>query len=137
MKALPSLILCLVPALVVGCAQTKPQSSQPPETSSPASVAGAPAKKPAKADRAAQPPTLIVTPEMALTGKVAMVNLGARFVVLNFPIGRLPALEQILAVCRKGLKVGEVKVSGPQRDDNIVADITTGEAEVGDEVRDR
>jgi hypothetical protein len=40
-------------------------------------------------------------------------------------------------VYRRGLKVGEVKVTGPQRDDNIVADITAGEAAVGDEVRDR
>jgi hypothetical protein len=33
------------------------------------------------------------------------------------------------------LKVGEVKVTGPQREDNIVADLAAGEAEVGDEAR--
>jgi hypothetical protein len=49
----------------------------------------------------------------------------------------MAGIGQILTVSRDGLKVGEVKVSGPQRDDNIVADITAGEARVGDEVRDR
>jgi hypothetical protein len=35
------------------------------------------------------------------------------------------------------LKIAEVKVCGPQRDDNIVADLVSGDAEVGDEVRDQ
>jgi hypothetical protein len=35
------------------------------------------------------------------------------------------------------LKAGEVKISGPQRDNNIVADLVNGDAQVGDEVRDQ
>ena len=35
------------------------------------------------------------------------------------------------------MKVGEVKITGPERDNNIVADLVTGEAQVGSEVRDR
>jgi hypothetical protein len=85
----------------------------------------------------AQNQRLIITPETALSGKVLKVNREARFVVLNFPVGRLPAVDQRLNVYRRNLKVGEVKVTGPQREDNIVADITVGEAEAGDEVRDR
>ena len=80
---------------------------------------------------------VIVTPDRALTGKVMTVNAAGRFVVLNFPIGRLPQLDQQLNVYRLGLKVGEVKMTGPQRDDNIVGDITAGDVAVGDEVRDR
>ena len=79
--------------------------------------------------------TLIVTPENALVGKVAMVNTTARFVVLNFPLGKMAAVEQRLNLYRRGLKVGEVKVTGPQREDNIVADLVAGEAGVGDEAR--
>ncbi len=79
----------------------------------------------------------VVTPETGTTGKVMTYNDAGRFVVLNFPVGRLPALEQQLFVYRNNLKVGEVKITGPQRDDNIVADLTTGEAQVGDEVRDK
>jgi hypothetical protein len=80
---------------------------------------------------------LIVTPENALVGKVAFVNTTARFVVLNFPIGHLPAIEQRLNLYRGGLKVGEVKVTGPQYDDNVVADLLAGDSEIGDQVRDR
>ena len=80
---------------------------------------------------------VIVTAEGGLTGKVVRADQNLRFVVLNFPIGHLPALEQPFNVYRAGLKVGEVKVSGPQQDDNIVADIVAGQADAGDEVRDR
>ena len=68
-------------------------------------------------------------------GKVALVNPTARFVVLNFPFGTMATAEQRLSLYRRGLKVGEVKVTGPVRENNIVADLVAGEAEVGDEVR--
>jgi len=80
---------------------------------------------------------IIVTPENALFGKVALVNPTARFVVLNFPVGHLPVTEQHLNLYHRGLKVGEVRVTGPQQDDNIVADLVTGDASVGDDVRDK
>jgi hypothetical protein len=78
---------------------------------------------------------LIVTPESGLVGRVARVNWAGRFVVLNFPLGRMAAVEQRLNLYRRGLKVGEVRVTGPQREDNIVADLVAGEAAVGDEAR--
>jgi hypothetical protein len=78
-----------------------------------------------------------MTPETGLTGKIVKVNLGGRFVVLNFPIGHLPAQDQVLNVYHQGLKAGEIKVSGPQLEDNIVGDLTNGSAQVGDEVREQ
>jgi hypothetical protein len=78
---------------------------------------------------------LIVTPENALAGKVALVNSVGRFVVLNFPLGKMAAADQRMNLYRRGLKVGEVKVTGPAREDNIVADLVAGDAEVGDEAR--
>ena len=71
------------------------------------------------------------------SGKVVKVNATARFVVLSFPVGHLPAMEQRLNVTRRGLKVGEVKITGPQQEENIVADIVAGDAEEGDEVIDK
>jgi hypothetical protein len=94
--------------------------------------AGAPAT--ANAGKATSQ-ALIVTPENALVGKVALVNSVGRFVVLSFPFGKMAAPEQHLNLYRQGLKVGEVKVTGPAREDNIVADLVAGEAEVGDEAR--
>jgi hypothetical protein len=80
---------------------------------------------------------LIITSQPVLTGRVASFNPSGRFVVLNFPVGHLPALEQQLNLYRQGVKVGEVKVTGPQRDDHIVADVISGEAQPGDEARER
>ena len=122
MRSLVSLIL-LCALAVSGCAARK--TAEPPRAGAMAMPSGAPATT----------QTLIVTPENALVGKVAMVNTAARFVVLNFPLGKMAAVEQRLNLYRRGLKVGEVKVTGPQREDNTVADLVAGEAEVGDEVR--
>ncbi len=80
---------------------------------------------------------LIVTPLEGLNGKVSSVDLNLRFVVLTFPVGQMPAVNQQLNLYRDGLKVGIVNVSGPQRDDSIVADLIMGEAQTGDQARDR
>jgi hypothetical protein len=82
-------------------------------------------------------PPMIVTPANTLNGKVVSYNAIGRFVVLNFPVGQMPTMGQSLFLYRAGLKVAEVKITGPQRDDNIVADVVTGEAQVGDDARDQ
>lgn len=69
-------------------------------------------------------------------GKVIAANPQLRFVVMDFPLRRRPALEQRLNVYREGQKVGEVKVSGPAIDTTIAGDVMVGEARVGDEVRE-
>jgi hypothetical protein len=81
--------------------------------------------------------TMIITPDTSLAAKVVSYNPTGRFVVLSFPDGQMPTMGQTLFLYREGLKTGEVKISGPQRDNNIVADVTTGDAQVGDEVRDQ
>lgn len=79
----------------------------------------------------------IVTPSNALGGKVVAFNEAGRFVVLNFAASQMPRRDQTLFLYRAGLKVAEIKITGPQNDDNTVADIVTGEAQMGDEVREQ
>jgi hypothetical protein len=79
----------------------------------------------------------IVTPDNSLAGKVVSYNSVGRFVVLGFPVGPMPKMDQTLFLYRAGLKVAEIKITGPQRDNNTVADLVSGEAQVGDEVRDQ
>ena len=79
---------------------------------------------------------LIVTPTTTLVGKVARVNSASRYVVLSFAVGRLPAMGQVMFLYRRGLKVAEIKVNGPQQEENVVADLVAGEADVGDEARE-
>jgi hypothetical protein len=133
-------IVTLIPALALlllaaGCAQ--PKATYPPDSYAPRpSIATTPS--PGASTSASASVTnrnLIITLDPSATGKVARVNPSDRFVVLNFPLGHMPSLEQRLSLYRKGLKIGEVKITGPQQDDNMVADLVTGEADVGDEVR--
>lgn len=119
-------VLVLTGLLAIsGCSGKKPAA---PKTAS-AAHSGSPA--------AAHQPKLIVTPDDALVGKVSLVNTDGRFVVLTFPIGRMPTADQRLNVYRQGLKTGELKVSSDRLDVNVLADIVTGDAKMGDEVRDK
>ena len=77
----------------------------------------------------------IVTPDVSIAAKVVSVNAVGQFVVLDFPNGNLPKLQQVLSLYRAGLKTGEVKITGPQADNDIVADIVSGEAKISDTVR--
>jgi len=110
--------LLIAGMLAAGCASHKHKKATPP----PASVMNTPS---------------IVTPDNSLAAKVVSYNSVARFVVLGFPVGQMPKMEQSLFLYRGGLKVGEVKITGPQRDNNIVADLVNGDAQAGDEVRDQ
>ncbi|MGA2787393.1 MAG: hypothetical protein ABSF60_07685 [Verrucomicrobiota bacterium] len=116
MKSLMPLALIIAGMLAAGCLHHRPARSTAP------AAAGS------------QP---IVTPDNSLTARVVSYNASGRFVVLSFPIGQMPKLDQDLFLYREGMKVGEVKITGPQRENNIVADLVTGEAQMGDEVRDQ
>ena len=115
MKWLASLMLVSVGMLLSGCVHHRP--AHPTAVAAPA-------------------PT-IVTPDNSLAGKVVSYNETGRFVVLNFPAGRMPKMDQHLFLYRAGLKVAEVSVTGPQSDDNTVADLVSGDAQTGDEARDQ
>lgn len=104
------------------------------------------ANHPARGPQPAPPPTVsnttaplkpIVTPDTSLTAKVVRYNSAGRFVVLSFPVGQMPQTGQVFFLYRAGMKVGEIKITGPQRDNDTVADVTTGDAQVGDEVREQ
>ena len=112
MNFLAGLTLGLGVAVLAGCASTP----------KPANPAPAPA---------------IVTADDAQRATVAMYNPIGRFVVLNFPVGNLPKPDQTFFIYHEGLKAGEVKITGPDRDNSTVADLISGEAHAGDAVRDQ
>lgn len=125
------LLLAILPGVLAltGCVRKSEKALPPPPT---APRTGTPV---ASTEPAFQNPALIVTPDVIPVGKVALVNATARHVVLTFPLQKTPPLGQRLALYRRGAQVGEVKVTGPQREDHIVADLVAGEAQVGDEAR--
>jgi hypothetical protein len=81
--------------------------------------------------------TFLVTPDLSTIGRVVRVNKDLRFVVLSFPVGQTPAAGARMNVFRRNQIVGEVRVTDQQRDNNAVADIVLGDAQDGDEVRQK
>lgn len=129
-KLLPISLLTLA-IMLSGCAWTKRHLPWRHQTATTAKAAPAqPKSTPAQS-------ATIVTPDESLSAKVLKVNPVGQFVVLDFPDGRLPRLDQHLFLYRRGLKTAEVKIVGPQEDTSIVADILAGEAHAGDTVRDQ
>jgi hypothetical protein len=128
-----ALLLCLGLFVTLGCSSPKPVAT-PVLQAAPAPVQAPPPQVPAP-QTAATNAGVIVTPSAGTGGKIALVNVNAKYVVVSFPIGEIPGPDQRLGVFRNGLKVGELKVTGPQRDFNTVADVVDGDCHVGDEVR--
>jgi len=114
-------------------------SSHPATTEWPGATSAVPARNSgpnSTAPAPVSPPPVIVTPAQGSTGRITSINGAVRYVVVSYAVGiPLPPLEQRLSVYRAGLKVAELKVSGPSRDTHTVADIVAGECKVGDEVR--
>lgn len=138
MKTLFSIAAIVVASLLSGC-HTFRQSSpgvQHPTQTKPAATTNdvALATDHARAEALRNKPA-IVTPDTTLLAKVVAANDVGRFVIVGFPNNQMPQLQQILFLYRAGLKVAEVKIIGPQDGNNIVADIVSGDAKVGDTVR--
>ncbi len=72
---------------------------------------------------------------MESKGQVKSVNSASAFVVVDFYLSQLPQVGQRMNVYRRGLKVGEIKISGPEMSRYIAADIVAGEVQMGDEAR--
>ena len=124
MKRYAPFTLLFAGLLFAGCAGHKPASHAAPGPS-----------KGGKASTAAS--QAIVTPDTSLTAKVVSYNDIGRFVILGFPAGQMPRPGVNLFLYRNGLKVAEVKINPMQSDSFIVADLVSGTAQMGDEVRDQ
>lgn len=98
-------------------------------------VAGCATPKESANEKKAAAPKDTVRPVYPVGGRIALVNEKARFVIIDFTNSRPPELEQKLAIYRAGLKVADVKVSGPFRNTTVAADIMAGEVRYGDEVK--
>ena len=131
------LSLLVVTLVGTGCLHQQPPVFKPvpgfAESVQPSQPPAPPKAKPAPA----APSKRTVTPDAAFAGKIVTYNDAGRFVVMSFPLGHLPKNDRPMFVYREGLKVGELKVTGPQLEENIVADLVAGEARPGDEVRDK
>jgi hypothetical protein len=108
---------------------SEPRSLKPSATKGAnlAAPVESPAATPTNASSAA-----IVLPT---SGRIERVNLGKRFVVIDYTLGGMPALESLVNVYRNDQKVGELRLSGPEKNGFVAADILDGFIQVDDEVR--
>jgi hypothetical protein len=119
-------LLVILGAMLSGCAWIKGKSASASAQDSP--TTWSPGAGGSNSKQA------VVTAGRGAVGRVKSVNASARFVVISSTVGTLPSLHQRLNAYRNGLKVAELKVTGPTRDTHTVADILAGECQVGDEV---
>jgi hypothetical protein len=91
-----------------------------------------PANTPPPSDKK-KPQGTYITPALGPVGRVELVNAEGRFVVLSFLPGHVPPPGQSWRIQHLGLTIGRVKITGPQRAIDTVADIVQGQAHVGDE----
>lgn len=140
---------------VAGCAPTVPfnrwSSPQPlPQTTNAVPPIARPAAKAGKEVRpgrkpvtlATQPASDVVPPRYPVLtavessiGRVSTVNTQALFVVVDFGFNPLPRPHQRLTVFRTNEVVGTLRMTGAPRGSLMAADIMSGEARAGDEVR--
>jgi uncharacterized protein YceK len=138
MKITFSIAAIMVVALLSGCHtfhQNSPGGQHPAQTAPVKNNAVDMAGQHAQTEAVKLNKPNIVTPDTSLLAKVVAANDVGRFVIVGFPNNQVPKLQQSLFLYRAGLKVAEVKVTGPQSDNNIVADLVSGDAKVGDTVR--
>lgn len=128
------LIVLLSGACLLGCKHpnaTESATASPKRSTVTKRAEKVPSRPPPRESNPA-PRSVAVTESV---GKVASVNPGLRFVVIDFAFNPVPQVDQRMNVYRQGQKVGEVKISNQSRNSIVAADITAGEAIEGDEVR--
>lgn len=130
MHKLPALLVAAL--LGAGCAGTREQKDGTTKVAPTEKVSPPPQLKSGKD---LPKPAPVIEPISVFSGKVVLVNAALKYTVVEGIIGRLPPVEQSLNVYRDGQKVGVIVVSNQARGANFAADLTQGEARVGDTVR--
>lgn len=68
-------------------------------------------------------------------GRVMSVNARLRFVLLDYSLNTLPKIGDVVELWREDQVIGELKVTGPIRNTTVLADVLSGEPQVGDLAR--
>lgn len=82
-----------------------------------------------------QAPVRLIRPLDGQVGQVISINMRLGFVVLDYSLTGLPRLGDVLDLWRQQSIVGQLKVSGPILNTTAVADIVSGEPQMGDLAR--
>jgi hypothetical protein len=69
------------------------------------------------------------------SGRVHTVNVGLKFVVIDYTLGGMPVTGSIVSAYRGDQKVGEIKITGPERNGFVAGDVVNGFIQPEDQVR--
>ncbi len=124
---------------LAGCTSTKstdPETSRTPITPTNTKGGGlsrtpAPGQPDSSTNSPAEPSPVV----LPTSGRIHSVNPGLQFVVIDYTLGGTPPLQSLLPVYRANLKVGQVRLTGPERNGFVAADVVEGALLVDDEVR--
>ncbi|MBL9137115.1 MAG: hypothetical protein JNK85_14680 [Verrucomicrobiales bacterium] len=134
MRALVVTLAALSLSLLTGC-RSQESSVDSQGRTLPASAKGGGLGPEARTATATTNPSSPATVVLPASGRVHTVNAGLRFVVIDYTLGGTPALQSLLDVFRGNERVGQVRLTGPERNGFVAADVTEGFLQVGDEVR--
>jgi hypothetical protein len=124
--------------LLAGCASSDsktPEGERPAVATIPSKGGGLvresqPSDAQSKTDSAENATLVLPT-----SGRIHSVNPGLQFVVIDYTLGGVPALQSLLPVYRGDQKVGQVRLTGPERNGFVAADVVEGILQTDDEVR--
>lgn len=127
--------LALVLALA-GCTSPDKESKEKPAVATIPSKGGGlvtetlPADSQSRTNRADSTPIVLPT-----SGRIHSINAGLQFVVVDYTLGGIPPLQSLLPVYRGDQKVGQIRLTGPERNGFVAADVVEGILQNDDEVR--
>ena len=123
-------------------AKTTEEKAEPEEKDEPEEKAEAPREKPQVktspsfvSSNLGTGSTRLTSPNVKIHGYVVSINQGAKFVVLKFEYGAIPAVGKTLDVLRNGEKVGQIRITKPVKPPHASADVLDGVLRRGDQVQ--
>lgn len=125
MRWLRALVFVVAALGGAACKSTSPDAAQEPPGSTRTATATVFTNRPS------------LRPVQTVNGRVIAVRPALKFVIVDFTSSKLPVIDQRMNVYRLDQKVAEVKISGPYLGATVAADITAGQVQEGDLVRDR
>ena len=133
---LVSALLLLIASQGSGCSSPDPNPSERTSVPSQPSKGGRLVQTPPPADPVGRTNAAATEPLVLPTsGRIHSVNSGLQFVVVDYTIGGAPPMQSLVPVYRGNQKVGQLRLTGPERNGFVAADVVEGILQVDDEVR--
>lgn len=132
----PLAAVILMVVLGGGCSSPDPNSQDRASVPTQSSKGGrlvtsaAPADPLGRTNAAATDPLVLPT-----SGRIHSVNPGLQFVVVDYTIGGAPPMQSLVPVYRGNQKIGQLRLTGPERNGFVAADVVEGIVQIDDEVR--